>query len=44
MKNADLIFGGPGLDFSKLTSFIVNPDTIGAFQDVQNQVMAAAGA
>ena len=43
VPNADLIFGGPGLDFSKLTSFIVNPDTIGVYQDVQTQVMAAAG-
>ena len=42
--NADLIFGGAGLDFSALTSFIVNPATIGAFQDVQNEVTAAAGA
>ncbi len=43
-KNADLIFGGTGLDFSKLTSYIVNPDTVDAFQDVQNQVQAASGA
>lgn len=43
-KNADLIFGGAGLDFSKLTSYIVNPDTVDAYQDVQNQVQAAAGA
>ncbi len=43
VKNADLIFGGAGLDFSKLTTFIVNPDTIAAYQDVQNQVQAAAG-
>ena len=43
-KLAEQIFGGPGVDFKSLTSFIVNPDTIGAFQDVQNQVMAAAGA
>ena len=42
-KNADLIFGGPDLDFSKLTSYVVNPDTAAAFQDVQNQVQAAAG-
>jgi len=44
VKNADLIFGGAGLDFSKLVSFIVNPATIGVYQDVQTQVMAAAGA
>ena len=43
-KNADLIFGGSGVDFSKLVSFIVNPATIGVYQDVQTQVMAAAGA
>lgn len=43
-KNADLIFGGPGVDFTKLVSFIVNPATIGVYQDVQTQVMAAAGA
>ncbi len=42
--NADLIFGGAGLDFSKLTSFIVNPATIDVFQEVQNEVTAAAGA
>jgi spermidine/putrescine transport system substrate-binding protein len=44
VKNADLIFGGQGLDFSKLTSFIVNPETIGVYTEVQQQVMAAAGA
>jgi len=43
-KNADLIFGGPGVDFSTLTSFIVNPDTIDVYQEVQNEVQAAAGA
>ena len=37
-------FGGAGLDFSKLTSFIVNPATIGVYQSVQTEVMAAAGA
>jgi spermidine/putrescine transport system substrate-binding protein len=42
--NADLIFGGKELDFSKLTSYIVNPDTVAVYQDVQNQVVAAAGA
>jgi spermidine/putrescine transport system substrate-binding protein len=42
--NADLIFGGAGVDFSKLTSFIVNPDTVAVFQEVQNDVTAAAGA
>jgi spermidine/putrescine transport system substrate-binding protein len=43
-KNADLIFGGSGVDFSSLTSFIVNPATIGVYQEVQIEVMAAAGA
>ncbi|HTJ57909.1 MAG TPA: spermidine/putrescine ABC transporter substrate-binding protein [Devosiaceae bacterium] len=43
VQHADLIFGGPGLDFSKLTSFIVDPATIGVYQEVQNEVMAAAG-
>jgi len=43
-KLPDLIFGGTGLDFSKLTSYIVNPDTAQAYQDVQNEVQAAAGA
>jgi spermidine/putrescine transport system substrate-binding protein len=42
--NADLIFGGPNVDFSKLTSFIVNPETIDVYQEVQNEVQAAAGA
>jgi spermidine/putrescine transport system substrate-binding protein len=43
VKNADLIFGGSGLDFDALTSFIVNPETIGVYTEVQQQVMAAAG-
>ena len=43
-KNADLIFGGSGVDFASLTSFIVNPDTIDVYQEVQNEVQAAAGA
>ena len=42
--NADLIFGGPGVDFDSLTSFIVNPETIDVYQEVQNEVQAAAGA
>ena len=41
--NADLIFGGSGVDFGSLTSFIVNPSTIDVFQEVQNEVTAAAG-
>jgi spermidine/putrescine transport system substrate-binding protein len=44
VKNADLIFGGAKVDFDSLTSFIVNPDTIGIYQEVQTEVMAAAGA
>lgn len=43
-KNADLIFGGSGVDFSALVSFIVNPETIDVYQEVQNEVQAAAGA
>jgi spermidine/putrescine transport system substrate-binding protein len=43
VKNADLIFGGSGVDFASLTSFIVNPATIGVYQEVQTEVMAAAG-
>jgi spermidine/putrescine transport system substrate-binding protein len=42
--NADLIFGGAGVDFDALTSFIVNPETIDVYQEVQNEVQAAAGA
>jgi len=42
-KNADLIFGGKDLDFSKLTSFVVNPDTIGTYLQVQTEIQAAAG-
>ncbi len=42
-KNADIIFGGEGLDFSKLTSFILNPETIGTYLQVQNEIQAAAG-
>ena len=43
-KEADLIFGGSGVNFDNLTSYIVNPDTVDAYQDIQNQVQAAAGA
>lgn len=42
--HADLIFGGPDVDFDSLTSFIVNPETIDVYQEVQNEVQAAAGA
>jgi spermidine/putrescine transport system substrate-binding protein len=44
VPNADLIFGGSGVDFGALTSFIVNPATIDVYQEVQNEVVAAAGA
>ncbi len=44
VENADLIFGGSGVDFDALTSFVVNPDTFPAFQDIQTKVQAAAGA
>jgi len=42
-KNADLIFGGKDLDFSKLTSFVVDPATIGVYLEVQAEIQAAAG-
>jgi spermidine/putrescine transport system substrate-binding protein len=44
VDNAELIFGGSDVDFDKLTSFVVNPATFPAFQDVQTKVQAAAGA
>lgn len=44
VDDAELIFGGPDVDFDKLTSFVVNPDTFPTFQDVQTKVQAAAGA
>jgi len=43
VDNRDLIFGGSDVDLSKLTTFVVNPDTYPTFQDVQNKVQAAAG-
>lgn len=43
VKDADLIFGGKGLDFTKLTSFVVNPATIGVYLQVQTEIQAAAG-
>ncbi|SEQ93763.1 spermidine/putrescine transport system substrate-binding protein [Faunimonas pinastri] len=43
VKNVDLIFGGEGVDFSKLTSFVVNPKTIGIYLQVQSEIQAAAG-
>lgn len=42
-KNADLIFGGKDLDFTKLTSFVVDPATIGVYLEVQAEIQAAAG-
>jgi spermidine/putrescine transport system substrate-binding protein len=36
----DLIFGGAGLDLSRLTSFVVNPDTVRIYQDIQTQLHA----
>lgn len=42
-KNADLIFGGKDLDFKRLTSFVVNPATIGTYIQVQTEIQAAAG-
>jgi spermidine/putrescine transport system substrate-binding protein len=43
VPHADLIFGGDHLDFSKLTSFIVNPETIGTYLQTQIEIQAAAG-
>ena len=40
--NLDLIFGGAGLDLSKLSTFVVNPNTITVYQDIQNQLQALA--
>ena len=34
--NADLIFGGQGVDFDALTSFIVNPETIEIYLEGPN--------
>ena len=38
-----MIFGGDKVDFDSLTSFIVNPETIGVYQQMQTEVQAAAG-
>ena len=43
VKLADMIFGGDKVDFDSLTSFIVNPETIGVYQQMQTEVQAAAG-
>lgn len=42
-KDVDLIFGGKDLDFDKLTSFVVDPATIGVYLEVQTEIQAAAG-
>lgn len=36
----DLIFGGPDLDLSKLTSFVVNSDTVTVYQEIQTELRA----
>jgi spermidine/putrescine transport system substrate-binding protein len=38
--NVDLIFGGAGLDLSKLTTFVVNPDTVPIYQEIQTELHA----
>ena len=43
VKQASMIFGGDHVDFDALTSFIVDPKTIGLYQEMQTRVMAAAG-
>jgi spermidine/putrescine transport system substrate-binding protein len=43
VKDADLIFGGKDVDFSKLTSFVVNPETVGFYSQLQTEIQAAAG-
>jgi len=43
VENAELIFGGADVDLDGLTSFVVDPDTFPAFQDVQEKVQAASG-
>ncbi|BCP54787.1 putrescine-binding periplasmic protein [Kaistia sp. 32K] len=42
-KDVDLIFGGKDLDFDKLTSFVVDPATVGVYLEVQTEIQAAAG-
>ncbi len=39
-KELDLIFGGKGLDLTKLTTLVVNPETLPVYQDVQSQLQA----
>ncbi|MEW6436585.1 MAG: spermidine/putrescine ABC transporter substrate-binding protein [Pseudomonadota bacterium] len=38
----DMIFGGKNLDIGKLTSFVVNPKTIGVYLQTQLELQAAA--
>ncbi|WP_433559084.1 polyamine ABC transporter substrate-binding protein [Pseudonocardia xinjiangensis] len=40
IDNVDLIFGGAGVDLSKLTTFVVNPDTIPVYQEIQTELHA----
>lgn len=42
LADADMIFGGSVIDFSKVSSFVVNPDTIGTYMRVQTEIQAAA--
>jgi spermidine/putrescine transport system substrate-binding protein len=41
-KQRALIFGGSQVDLSKLTTFIVNPKTIQVYDQLQNEIQAAA--
>jgi spermidine/putrescine transport system substrate-binding protein len=43
VKDSDLIFGGKSLDFDALTTFVVNPETIGDYLQLQTDIQAAAG-
>jgi spermidine/putrescine transport system substrate-binding protein len=38
--NVDLIFGGAGVDLSKLSTFVVNPDTVPIYQNIQTELHA----
>jgi spermidine/putrescine transport system substrate-binding protein len=42
LKLKDLIFGGKGVDLDKLTSFVLNPATVGLYESLVTQIMAAA--
>jgi spermidine/putrescine transport system substrate-binding protein len=41
-KQRSLIFGGAGADLSKLTTFVVNQKTIQLYDQLQNEIQAAA--